>query len=82
MLTINSANQDISPLTDELSRGVKNIEEYNGEYWELLNVAPHMAAINITNYDLLDMQLTIVYNDTLQHSLPILINIFSNAYYR
>lgn len=41
-----------------------------------------MAAFNINDYSFPTMNLTIVYNDTMQHSLPILLNVLLNTYYR
>ena len=82
ILYTNNTDRDISPLIDQINRNVKHVEEYDGGFTDLLHVAPHMAALNINDYNLLHMNLAVMYNDTMQHSLPILMNILSNAYYR
>jgi len=79
---MNNTDRDITELMDTISQNVKHIEEYDGNFANLLNVAPHMAVFNIHDYSLPRLNLTVIYNDTMQHSLPILINILSNAYYR
>lgn len=65
-----------------MGQDVKHIEEYDGNYANLLKNAPHVAAFNINDYTFPKMNLTIVYNDTMQHSLPILLNVLLNTYYR
>ncbi|XP_012287761.1 ATP-binding cassette sub-family A member 5 isoform X2 [Orussus abietinus] len=82
ILYVNNTDRDISPLINYVSTDVKHLDEYDGNFTNLLHVAPHMASININEYNPLRMNLTIMYNDTMQHSLPILINILSNAYHR
>lgn len=60
----------------------KSIRMYNGNFSMLLNVAPHMAALNINEFNIPNINLTVVYNDTLQHSLPVIINLIDNTIYR
>ncbi|XP_039297783.1 ATP-binding cassette sub-family A member 2 [Nilaparvata lugens] len=58
-------------------------EYYDGQYPTLLDVAPHMAALDIFSCcDLKDAEYTVLYNDTTQHSLPIIVNIMNNALYK
>lgn len=78
----NNTDHDITDLIDGISQNVKHIEEYYGNFANLLKIAPHVAAFNITEYSLSRINLTVAYNDTMQHSLPILINLLSNTYYR
>jgi len=79
---MNNTDHDITELIDIISENIKDIEEYDGDFVNLLNIAPHMAVFNIHDYSLPDFNLTVIYNDTMQHSLPILMNILSNTYYR
>lgn len=64
----------------ELSKLVDLNLDYDGVYSNLLNISPNMAAINI-NSPITDsnINLTALYNDTIQHSLPIIVNILSNT---
>nr|XP_050848484.1 cholesterol transporter ABCA5-like [Vespula vulgaris]XP_050848485.1 cholesterol transporter ABCA5-like [Vespula vulgaris]XP_050848486.1 cholesterol transporter ABCA5-like [Vespula vulgaris] len=78
----NNTNVDITSLIDSISHDVKHIDEYDGNYVNLLKIGPHIAAFNINEYNSLNMDLTIIYNDTMQHSLPILLNVLLNTYYR
>ncbi|XP_011864541.1 PREDICTED: ABC transporter A family member 1-like isoform X2 [Vollenhovia emeryi] len=78
----NNTNHDITKLIDSITQDVEHIEEYDGNFTNLLNIAPHIAAFNVNDYNLPQLKLAVTYNDTMQHSLPILINILSNAYYR
>ncbi|XP_011146554.1 ABC transporter A family member 1 isoform X4 [Harpegnathos saltator] len=79
---MNNTDRDISELMDGIAQDVKHIEEYDGNFANLLNIAPHIAAFNINDYCPPRMNLTVIYNDTMQHSLPILLNILSNTYHR
>lgn len=79
---INSSERDITQLVNNLNQVSHQTSDYDGSYKELLNRAPNMAIINITDYNLSRMNFTILYNDTMQHSLPIVMNIFTNAYSR
>lgn len=79
---MNNTDRDITELMDGIAQDAMYIEEYDGNFANLLNIAPHIAAFNINDYNLPRMNLTVVYNDTMQHSLPILVNILSNAYHR
>ncbi|XP_034182709.1 cholesterol transporter ABCA5 isoform X1 [Osmia lignaria lignaria] len=82
ILYANNTDRDITDLINGISQDVKYIEEYYGNFANLLKIAPHIAAINVTEYNLPKIDLTIAYNDTMQHSLPILFNLLSNTYYR
>ncbi|EGI60698.1 ABC transporter A family member 4 [Acromyrmex echinatior] len=82
ILYLNNTDHDITKLIDSIAQDTKLIEEYDGNFANLMNIAPHIAAFNINDYNLPRLNLTVTYNDTMQHSLPILINILSNAYYR
>ncbi|XP_034945670.1 ATP-binding cassette sub-family A member 5-like [Chelonus insularis] len=81
-LYTNSSDYDISPLISEIKRDVKVLEEYDGNFTDLLSIAPHMGVINIRDFKKQKVTLTLTYNDTMQHSLPIFMNILSNAHYR
>lgn len=79
---MNNSSRDITELIDSIAQDTTYIEEYDGNFSNLLNIAPHIAAFNINDYNLPEMDLNVIYNDTMQHSLPVLMNILSNAYYR
>lgn len=83
-LTIfNGTNQDLDQFRDVLQDyGAKKIEDFDGNYSSLLELAPHMAAFNVNSFQDLDYQFTVMYNDTYQHSLPIVLNMISNGLYR
>ncbi|KAI4488532.1 hypothetical protein M0802_011535 [Mischocyttarus mexicanus] len=82
ILYINNTDVDITPLIEGVSQDIKHVDEYDGNFINLLKTAPHMAAFNINEYNFPKMNLTIVYNDTMQHSLPILLNVLLHTYYR
>ncbi|XP_053988069.1 cholesterol transporter ABCA5-like isoform X3 [Hylaeus volcanicus] len=82
ILYANSTDHDITDLIEGLHHDVKYIDEYYGSFTNLLKIAPHMAAFNISEYNEQRINLTVAYNDTMQHSLPILINLLSNTYHR
>ncbi|XP_039447339.1 cholesterol transporter ABCA5-like [Culex pipiens pallens] len=66
----------------ELKQSSNVTEEYNGSFAALLDIAPHMAAFNINTISWSNVSITTMYNDTTQHSLPILLNLISNALLR
>lgn len=78
----NNTDENISPLMNYISEDVEDVDEYDGNFVDLLHAAPHMAAFNVNDYNLASLNLTMMYNDTMQHSLPILVNIISKAMYR
>lgn len=82
ILFSNQSNHDISPLLNQIKQDVNHMEEFKGKYADLLDMAPHMAVLNINSVDNEHLNLTITYNDTMQHSLPVLANIISNSYLR
>lgn len=61
---------------------VRHFENYTGTFAGLLDNAPHMAVFTIADFNLTKMNITIAYNDTMQHSLPVVLNIFSNTLYK
>ncbi|XP_020292793.1 ATP-binding cassette sub-family A member 5-like [Pseudomyrmex gracilis] len=79
---INSSGTELTDFINSIAQDVTLIEEYDGSYADLLTIAPNLAAFNISNYDMPQMALTITYNSTMQHSLPILVNILSNTYHK
>ncbi|XP_031848316.1 cholesterol transporter ABCA5 isoform X1 [Nomia melanderi] len=82
ILYANHTDHDITNLTDGISQDVKYIEEYTGNFANLLKIASHIAVFTVNEYSQPKIDLTVAYNDTMQHSLPILINLLSNTYYR
>lgn len=67
---------------DELSKLTEIDDSYDGGFANLLNSTPHMAAINITSFTDTNITLMVLYNDTAQHSLPVALNMITNAIYR
>lgn len=79
----NDSDQNLDVLFDQLlTLGVNRLDEYDGNFSRLLDFAPHTAAFNINYFQYPDYSITILYNDTQQHSLPVIINLISNALYR
>ncbi|XP_055621731.1 cholesterol transporter ABCA5-like [Toxorhynchites rutilus septentrionalis] len=66
----------------ELKQSSNVTEEYNGNFSVLLDIAPHMAAFNINAISWSNVSITTLYNDTTQHSLPIILNLISNTMLR
>ena len=62
--------------------GSSSVDLYNGNFSLLLDLAPHMAALNVNVWEMPEISITTIYNDTAQHSLPIVMNLLSNAFYR
>lgn len=78
----NASGKDLDILFIQLfNLNVTSLDEYDGNFSLLLDIAPHMAAININKFEHPNYAVTILYNDTAQHSLPIVINLISNALY-
>lgn len=67
---------------DELSKITEIDDGYDGGFATLLNSTPHMAAINITSFTDTNITIMVLYNDTTQHSLPVVLNLITNAIYR
>ncbi|XP_014207034.1 ATP-binding cassette sub-family A member 5-like isoform X2 [Copidosoma floridanum] len=81
VMYINSTGRDLSGLVGNVNRMVGPMDEYDGTFANLLRRAPHMAVLNVTGYNASRMNLTVMYNDTMQHSLPIIVNVLTNAFY-
>ncbi|XP_044260177.1 cholesterol transporter ABCA5-like [Tribolium madens] len=78
----NASGGSLDDFYDQLLEvGVQRIDSYDGNFSLLLDVAPHMAALNV-NVFTNDLSITVIYNDTVQHSLPIILNLISNGLYR
>ena len=52
-----------------------------GEITDLVNIKPNIGAI-VVEECCEEINLTIAYNDTTMHSLPVMLNIVNNALYR
>ncbi|KAL1502488.1 hypothetical protein ABEB36_007623 [Hypothenemus hampei] len=79
----NGSDNEIGDFVDQLiSLGVRQIDFYNGNFSALLEFAPHLAAFNVHKFQEGDYTLTILYNDTFQHSLPVTLNVLSNTIYK
>ncbi|CAD6242712.1 GSCOCT00009542001.2-RA-CDS [Cotesia congregata] len=82
ILYTNHTDRDLSPLINQMRHDVPFLDEYDGNLTDLLAIAPHMAVVNINDFNRRQINLTLTYNDTMQHSIPIFMNILSNSYYR
>uniref|UniRef100_A0AAR5Q584 ABC transporter domain-containing protein n=1 Tax=Dendroctonus ponderosae TaxID=77166 RepID=A0AAR5Q584_DENPD len=79
----NSSGSDITNFIDQLvDLGVRQTDSYNGNFSALLDFAPHLAAFDVHKFEDGEYSFTVLYNDTFQHSLPVTLNLLSNAIYR
>lgn len=79
----NASTANLDDLIESIEMsGAASVDMYNGNFSLLLEIAPHMAALNVNVFDVPELSITTIYNDTAQHSLPIIMNIISNAYYK
>lgn len=79
--TVNE-NGDFEYMVLTLNRSTDVSEEYDGNFSNLLDIAPHMGAFDVKMLSSSNVSVTALYNDTTLHSLPIVLNMFSNALYR
>ncbi|XP_037043268.1 ATP-binding cassette sub-family A member 9-like [Bradysia coprophila] len=79
--TVNE-NGDFEYMVQMLNRSTDVSEEYDGNFSNLLDIAPHMGAFDVKMLSSSNVSVIALYNDTTQHSLPIVLNLFSNALYR
>ncbi|KAJ8680638.1 hypothetical protein QAD02_016425, partial [Eretmocerus hayati] len=77
---VDHSEADTSQLVYNLAQINERTYKYGGTYEGLLDEAPQMALFIFSEYNLSRMKLFMLYNDTLQHSLPIVLNAFMNAY--
>lgn len=57
-------------------------DDFARNYSQLLGMAPHLGAVVVNELSWSSVDVTAMYNDTAQHSLPIVLNLLSNAIYR
>lgn len=77
-----SLTSDFEYFVNELNKSIDVTEEYDGNFSSLLDISPHMGAYNVNALSWSQVAATVLYNDTTQHSLPIVLNLLSNALYR
>ena len=80
--TNNIDKDDYGYIVDQLGRSIEVTSDYNGNFSNLLAIKPHMGAYSINKLMWSHVSVTALYNDTTQHSLPIVMNLLSNALYR
>lgn len=80
--THNPDTADFQYIINQLNRSIELTDEYNGNFSQLLDIAPHMGAFVVNGLSWSSVAVTALYNDTTQHSLPIVMNLLSNALYR
>lgn len=75
---------DLNPFVNILSSfGAGPIEtQYNGSFPGLLGMYPHMAAFNINVLTAEEFMVVAMYNDTFTHSLPVIVNLLTNALFK
>lgn len=79
----NATDRNLDGFLEQLKDlGVTSMDEYDGNFSSLLRMTPHMGALNINYFKNHDYSFTVLYNDTQQHSLPIMVNLINNAIYR
>lgn len=84
LLIANNTGGDLEPLLDQFTLLGIPYDMFSEDYGALLDHEPHTFTLNISQFDSAQMQLTLQaeYNDTAQHSLPILINTLNSALLR
>lgn len=80
--TVNLQSNDFNVFVNELNRSAAIVEKYNGNFSLLLELSPNMGAFNVNTLSWSNVSITALYNDTTQHSLPILLNLLSNTLLR
>lgn len=78
----NATSASLDEFVQSLEETGSFVDLYNGNFSLLLDLSPHMAALNVNVWEIPEINITTIYNDTAQHSLPIVINLLSNAFYR
>lgn len=82
----NASEQNIDHLVEKLKlTSTSEVNFYNGNFSFLLEINPHMAAFNVNAFHLNNLSstsLTLIYNDTAQHSLPLVLNFVNNAVFQ
>lgn len=77
----NDATLNFPVFIDELTK-MTEVDDYDGGFASLLNISSHIAAINVSSFTDKNITLTVLYNDTAQHSLPVVLNMITNAIHR
>ena len=78
----NASGENLDVFLDTLKESGVEVDMYDGNFSFLLDISPHMAALNINVFNDPEYNITAIYNDTTQHSLPIVINFINNALYK
>lgn len=84
IIVINKNNNTmLNHLVNELNHEAE-VDWFDGTYASLLDTkVSHIAAINFTDCcNPHNISYTVIYNDTAQHSLPVVLNLISSAVYR
>lgn len=76
-----SNTTDFDTFTSELARTAIINKDFNGNFSMLLQISPQMGAFNVNMLTYSGAAITALYNDTFQHSMPIILNLLSNALY-
>jgi ATP-binding cassette, subfamily A (ABC1), member 5 len=66
-------------MVNYLSEATSIREDFDGKFGQLLVLAPNMGALNLNYISEYRVAYTVLYNDTEQHSLPIILNLLSNS---
>lgn len=86
-MRINVINKDNNTMLNNLVSEFDpktQVDWFDGTYASLLETKdPHIATINFSNCcNLSNISFTVIYNDTAQHSLPVVLNLISGAVYK
>lgn len=79
----NSSEHELTSIESTFKSMNMTVDIFSGNYSEILNLSVHMGALDVkrfpftTNPETAD--LTLLFNDTYAHSIPILVNLVNNA---
>ncbi|XP_072383028.1 cholesterol transporter ABCA5-like [Diabrotica undecimpunctata] len=77
----NDSRTDLTPFTKELKNNGADLDTYDGNFTSLLKfTTPHYGAFNVHDFSS-SQNISVLYNDTYQHLLPMYINLISNTFY-
>ncbi|XP_029455149.1 ATP-binding cassette sub-family A member 5 isoform X2 [Rhinatrema bivittatum] len=78
LLLQNNTGSSIDDLIDSLTKQKIKVELINGS--DYLSSAPHNAALKVLHSEKLNYTFSAIFNTTMLHALPVLVNIISNLF--
>nr|XP_053640030.1 cholesterol transporter ABCA5-like [Cherax quadricarinatus] len=86
LLLQNSTDHELSDIESVFEAANMAVDAYSGNYTKIPELGMHMAALNVASFPRatngVPANLTLLFNDTYLHSIPILVNLISNAILR